>query len=172
MKDLELKMADRHRLRAALGWLELGNHAEARIELGQITKPLHPDVLEIDWAICAAAGDWESALRSAESLIKECPKRSSGWVHRAYALRRVKEGGLEKARSVLLLAYEEFPEESIISYNLSCYAAQLGRLDEAWEWLQTSMDMASDFETIKKMALADDDLKPLWEQIKKWRIGK
>jgi hypothetical protein len=44
-------------LRAAQGWLELGDHLEANSELDKITAFLrsHPDVLELRWQIYAKA---------------------------------------------------------------------------------------------------------------------
>jgi hypothetical protein len=62
-------------------------------------------------------------------------------------------------------AAERFANEPVVSYNLACYAAQLGRLDDAWEWVQKAIKAAGNTEQIKTMALADSDLKPLWERI-------
>src|SRR5262249_26290660 len=101
-----------------------------------------------------------------EMLISVAPDRSSGWVHRAYALRRVKQGGLPLAWAALRPAFEKFPREEVIPYNLACYAAQFGRVDEAWEWLQKTIQAAPDASRIKERALADPDLQPLWDRIR------
>lgn len=55
---------DSHHLRAAQGWLELGNHLEADKELDEITPQLrtHPDVLEVRWHIYAHAEKWEASV--------------------------------------------------------------------------------------------------------------
>jgi hypothetical protein len=79
----------------------------------------------------------------------------------------VPEGGLEKAREALLPVVQLFPDEPTILYNLSCYDCQLGELDQARGWLQQAVKLAG-IETIKRMALADPDLKPIWPQIRKW----
>jgi Flp pilus assembly protein TadD len=157
-----------HHLRAASGWLDLGNHVEAGEEIARIAPEFlrHPDVLEVRWAICAAGKSWEAALAVAEMLISVAPDRSSGWVHRAYALRRVKHGGLQLAWAALRPAFEKFPREEVIPYNLACYAAQFGRVDEAWEWLQKAIQAASDASRIKQRGLADPDLQPLWDRIR------
>jgi hypothetical protein len=63
-------------------------------------------------------------------------------------------------------AFEKFPKTSIIPYNLACYAAQFGRLEEAWQWLHKAMAAAGDAQHIKRMALADADLQTLWERIR------
>jgi hypothetical protein len=67
----------------------------------------------------------------------------------------------------LLPAAKKFPDESVIPYNLSCYACQLNQLDIARHWLERAV-IAGKKEYIKKMALADDDLKPLWAEIREW----
>ena len=102
----------------------------------------------------------------AETLVRVAPGRSAGWVHRAYAMRRVRHGGLQLAWAALLPAYQMFPKEEIIPYNLACYAAQSGRLDAAWDWLHKAMEAAGDMKVIKERALHDCDLQPLWERIR------
>src|SRR5437867_9680706 len=166
MKKLE--PPDTHHLQAAIGWLELGNPAEAGEEIARLRAEAldHPDVLEVRWAICAAGPSWEAALAVAEKLVEVAPERCSGWVQRAYALRRVKHGGLQLAWAALRPAFDKFPKASVIPYNLACYAAQFGRLDEAWDWLHKAMEAAGDVSKIKERALADADLQPLWDRIR------
>ena len=155
-------------LSAAEGWLELGNPAEAGEEIARVSAPAleHPDVLEVRWAICATGQRWSSAVDVAERLVTLAPERSSGWIHRAYALRRTTGGGLQMAWAALRPAFEKFPKVSVIPYNLACYAAQFGRLDEAWEWLHKAMEAEGDVARIKQMALHDRDLEALWERIR------
>jgi len=52
----------------------------------------------------------------------------------------------------------------MIAFNLACYACQLGRLEEAREWLRKAMDLGDEKE-IKTRALDDPDLEPLWANI-------
>jgi tetratricopeptide (TPR) repeat protein len=157
---------DAHYLNAAIGWLELGNPTEARAELDNISpaNQMHPDVLEVRWLICAELKDWPAALASARALIERAPERPSGWLHFAYALRRVPEGGLQKAWDALQPAYEKFPNEPIIAFNLACYACQLGRLTEARQWFKRAIAIG-DPDKLKQMALGDPDLEPLWPEI-------
>jgi hypothetical protein len=164
---LKLEPPDTHHFSAAIGWLELGVPAEARTELAQISAPLrdHPDVLEARWQVAAEAGEWEEGLRVARALLQNAPKRASGWLHQAYALRRVAAGGLERAWEALLPASEKFPKEAVIPYNLSCYACQMNRLDPARLWLRRAAAIGGK-EKIKGMALQDSDLEPLWEEIR------
>ncbi len=162
-----LEPPDIHRLNAALGWLGLGCVAEAGAELETISaeQQNHPAVLETRWALYAREQRWDAALTVAELELIAAPNESSGWLHRAYALRRVSQGGLFQAWTALLPAAEKFPDEPVIPYNLSCYACQLHQLDQARIWLQRAVK-AGELEAIRKMALADDDLQPLWEEIK------
>lgn len=164
----KLEPPDTHYLRAAIGWLELGLRAEAVAELDQISpvQQRHPDVLEARWSLLAHEHRWEDALVAARDLLAEAPARSSAWLHHAYALRRAAAGGLQKAWGALLPAATKFPDEPIICFNLACYACQLEQLDEARGWLKRAMKIGRR-EHIKLMALMDEDLKPLWKEIRK-----
>lgn len=152
---------------AAQGWSDLGNPREALNELRSMTPAGrdHPEVLVLLWLLHAELLEWRESLAVAERLIELAPQDSFGWVHRAYSLRRVPGCGLEKAWHALRPAADLFPKEKIIPYNLACYATQMGRLDEAWGWLQRAMDIAGDVRSIKAMGLVDEDLKPLWDRI-------
>lgn len=158
-----------HYLSGAIGWIELGNYREARAELAKIDPGLaeHPDVLEIRWLILAAEQDWPTALAVAQTLLKGDPSRPFGWLHQAYALRRVPDGGLQAAWDALRAVVDRFPKEPTIPYNLACYACQMDHLEEARKWLQRACTIG-DRAAIKTMALADSDLKPLWTEIKTW----
>jgi Flp pilus assembly protein TadD len=164
-----LELADIRRVNAALGWLGLNSLADARAELDAIppAQQLHPAVLEARWLLCAHEKAWRDALVVADSELAAAPDDAAGWLHRAYALRRVDGGGLAQARDALLPAAEKFPDEPVIAYNLSCYACQLQELDAARAWLKRAA-AAGGREIIKKMALEDDDLKPLWPEIENW----
>ena len=163
----KLEPPDTHYFIAAIGWLELGNLAEAQAELAQISpaQQEHPDVLEVRWLVSAEQKHWEEGLQIAQALLRRAPKRSSGWLHQAYALRRVPEGGLQKAWEALLPASDKFPKEPTIPFNLSCYACQLQQLDAARDWLKRAVAVGGK-EKIKLMALKDADLEPLWDEIR------
>jgi tetratricopeptide (TPR) repeat protein len=162
-----LEPPDAHRLLAACGWLELGCPDDALSELEMLSREnrTHPDVLEMQWLIQAEQKHWIAALSTATQLVEIAPERPAGWLHRAYAMRRVPEGGLQQAWDLLLRAAEKFPKEGVIPYNLSCYACQLKRLDEARKWLKLALG-AGKPETMKSMALKDEDLRPLWDELR------
>jgi tetratricopeptide (TPR) repeat protein len=164
-----LEPPEMHYLSAALGWLGLGNADEAEAELAHIpaARQSHPDVLEARWLICAEEQRWDQGLQIARTLLEAAPDRATGWLHQAYALRRVPGGSIRKAWEALLPAFDKFPHEEIISYNLSCYACQLQQLEAARVWFKRALVIGGR-ERMKKMALADADLKCLWEEIKQF----
>ena len=170
---MQLEPPDTFHLQAAMGWLDLGDPNEAGEEIARITPELldHPDVLEVRWTICAATRSWETAADVAETLVGVAPERSAGWIHRAYALRRSKTGGLQHAWAALRPAFERFPKEDVIPYNLACYAAQFGWLDVAWDWLCRAAKAAKDEKMIRDRSLADTDLKPLWDRLRRETLG-
>lgn len=163
----EIEPPHSHHLSAALGWLGLGNVKEAKEEVSSIPPALqnHPDVLEVRWWICAEEENWKDGLQLARSLLHLAPERSSGWLHQAYALRRVPDGGLKDAWDALLPAFNKFPEEFLIPYNLSCYACQMQQLDTARHWLKLACQIGG-LARLKQIALQDSDLQPLWKEIK------
>lgn len=161
-----LEPSEIHRLRAAEGWLELGNAAEAAAELEGIPAELseHPAVLEMRWQICAKELKWDSAKEIAQAIVVQMSDDPSGWLHLSYATRRATGGSVQAAWDVLFPVAKKFPGVPLISYNLACYACQLGQMKIAREWLRKSF-VAGDSARYKVMALQDSDLKLLWEEI-------
>src|SRR6266550_5098331 len=99
MKPLE--PPDSHHLKAAQGWLELGDHQSAleegdhqsALEELELINPLmraHPDVLSVRCGIYGAAKKWDVVVTVATALIKTAPKNLSGWIQRSYALHELK----------------------------------------------------------------------------------
>lgn len=164
---------DSHHLSAASGWLELGNPREALTELERLSEEhrKHPDALELTWAALVSQRKWTDSLAVALQLLRIAPDRESSWLHQAYSVRRVKGGGVSKAEAILKTAESKFPKHYLIHYNLACYAAQLGHLEEAWDRLQLAMEHLGDAAHIKTMALADNDLAELWPRIREMETG-
>jgi tetratricopeptide (TPR) repeat protein len=162
MKSLDAP--DTFHLSAAIGWLELGNWNEANEELEKITPDFraHPDVLAIRLGIYAKAKKWEQCVDIGNALVKAIPNRSFGWLQRSFALHELKR--TQEAAELLIPAAVLFPKEWLIRYNLACYACQLGKRKEAWEWLEFAFDL-SDSKAVKLMALNDPDLETLWTEI-------
>jgi tetratricopeptide (TPR) repeat protein len=161
-----------HYVSAAIGWLELGNLAEAKAELRRIAPEYlsYPQVLELRWLICAEEQKWQEGLDIARALLQGAPESPAGWLHQAYALRRVPDGNVKQAWTALLPAFDKFPKEPIICYNLSCYACQMQQLEAARVWFKRAIVIGGrkGRERIKRMALEDSDLEPLWGEIKEY----
>lgn len=159
-----LEPPDSHHLRAAMGWLELGNAVAAEEELERIAATLlvHPDVLEMRWHVYAYARRWAAAVDAAAALVEHDPDRADAWVHRSYALHELRR--TQEALDQLLPVVDQFPKVWTIPYNLACYCAQLGRLPEARAWLRRTFAIATKARSQKELrlrALADPDLEPL-----------
>jgi predicted Zn-dependent protease len=157
---------DSHHLNAAQGWLELGNHSEANEELAKISASLsnHPEVLEVRWAIHAAGKCWPTCVEVADALVKVAPDYLLGWIHRSYALHELKR--TREAFDLLLPSTNLFPEEPLIRYNLACYSCQLGKAQDALDWLEKAL-ILGDYKQFRSMALEDPDLEPLKAEIQK-----
>ena len=158
-----LEPPDSIHLKAAEGWLELGNHLEANEELENISPRfrVHPHVLEIRWQIYAIEKKWEACADIAETIIKLAPEDHHGWIHRSFALHELKR--TEKAFENLLPIADKFSKIWTIPYNLACYCSQLQRLDEAQIWFKKAM--AIDEKIVKETAIDDLDLLPLWNSM-------
>ncbi len=164
----ELPYPDKLHYDAATGWLMLGDPASAMIELGRLSPATRncPCVLEVEWGVHAEQRDWTAAAATAQRLVESAPENTFGWIHRAYAARRQPQGGLNLAWQLLYPALARFPANPTIAYNLACYAAQLGRPEEAWLLLQKAIGPGQEAAKFLCLALVDEDLKPLWPRIK------
>jgi predicted Zn-dependent protease len=159
---VELTATELHRVRAAQGWLELGNPDEAGAELEALPAGArkHPAVLEIRWNILARSKSWADCVEVAQALTHRAPEHPTSWVNLAYALHELRR--TNEAHQTLLKVIDRFPKEWILPYNLACYCCQMGDLTGARDWLAQSMKLG-DRKAIKAQALEDPDLAPLWE---------
>ena len=148
-------------MKRAEGWLELRLPMEANEELEEIqpTMRAHPAVLMLRYSIYAAAKKWDMAFEIATFLHQQLPDDPCGGVHAAIALLRLGRPGEAKALSLPLA--QKYPKNSTIPYNLACYCAQLGEIEEAQEWFKAAM--ALDPSTVRRMGIDDPDLEPLWQ---------
>jgi tetratricopeptide (TPR) repeat protein len=152
---------DSHYLNAAEGWLGLGDYQSALEELELINPALraHPDVLAVRCDIYTDAMKWPAVVAVASALVRLIPDRPSGWVRRSFALHGLKQ--TQQAFDLLLPAVRKFPEVSTIPYNLACYCAQLGGIEEARHWLHQSYEVGN-AAILKNAARNDPDLAPLF----------
>ncbi len=162
-----LPPADIHRLRAAQGWTELGLPSEAARELQGLSPDVQttPLALDVRWSVSNALGDWDLSHRVASLSVQLHPDHEPGWINRSYAARRMPDGGIPLALEQLLPALERFPDNSLIPYNLACYACRLDDLARAMEWFaiarKRDVRTATKPGIIMKLALNDPDLVPI-----------
>jgi len=161
----KLQPPDTHHLSAAEGWLELGNFHEALSELNLVSKAEQGrvDLLGLRWSISAQLKLWEDCVGIATNILELAPKNVFGWIHRSYALHELKR--TIEARDLLQPALKRFPKNETIPYNLACYECQLGDLEAARDWLRRAMKLKKP-EALKEQALEDQDLKPMWPEIR------
>jgi tetratricopeptide (TPR) repeat protein len=157
---IKLPHRDLHRLSAAEGWLELGNHVEAEKELDEISPAHHgfSEVLRLRWRIQSSGKSWEDAFKTAALLVDSCPSDPEAWIFRSYALHELNRTA--EARDALVKALDQFQRVSVIYYNLACYEAQLGNLDAGHRYLKKAFTLPGG-KKLKQGAANDPDLKPL-----------
>jgi tetratricopeptide (TPR) repeat protein len=153
-----MNVSPRH-LDATLGYLALGMHQDAWNELESLPPELRANVgvIELRIEILQRLGKWEAARMLAESLAKQFPENPHWWLLWSYALRR--EQSVETAQSVLREALAIHPDVGMIAYNLACYACVLGDLEETRALLHIAFPLDP---SLRKTALDDPDLEPLW----------
>jgi lipopolysaccharide biosynthesis regulator YciM len=150
------------RLLAASGFAELSLFQEAVEELQELpesSKEL-PTVLVVWLEVYQHWRKWSEAESIATRLMEMEGDEPSWPIALAYAIRRSR--GLVFAHEILLQAGEKFPECGTIQFNLACYCAQLGKLDEARERLRRAIQLDKGFAA---MAKSDPDLKPIRQEI-------
>jgi hypothetical protein len=162
----ELGFPDRHYVQAAEGWLGLGDPAEAERELACLSPAAagHPSALEALWRLHSARSAWSDALGTAQRHIEAAPHEAAGWIHQSYCLHEL--GRTSEAFQLLHSVILKFPEESVIPYNLACYACRLGELEAARRWFDQASRIGGKA-MVRQMAADDPDLAPLREYIER-----
>lgn len=148
-------------IRAAMGWLELGNLVEAHSELDQIEQEFrtHQDVMQLRYCIFQEARQWDACAAHAALFIEAHPEQADGWITRSFALHELKR--TREAHDLLLPAAKRFSKVWTVFYNLACYCVQLGRLDDGQRWLERARRISK--KQVDKIAATDPDLLPLRE---------
>jgi hypothetical protein len=164
-----LSHAERFQVEAAEGWLMLGNPLEAHEELEKVIgdAAYHPTVLAMRWQVYAAAGWWEAAFIVSKALCELAPDSAAAWICQANTLRHYK--GVMEAWGLLLGVADKFHDDAIIRYNLACYTAQMGLLEDSCGWLVQAFELEESTQ-LKLAAIYDPDLQPLWDRIGRDRL--
>ena len=131
----QLDYPEKHYLSFALGWLDLGNPIEAKLEADKVSwvNRFHPEVFFVRWRIHARLEKWETARDMARVFTKVSPSGPTGWLCLSYSLFKL-DRPLE-AYLQLLHRREAFPNISAIPYFLACYSWKMGDPKRAGKWL-------------------------------------
>ncbi len=150
------------RLLAAVGLAELSLFQDAVQELEELPDKLKEiSVVLATWLeVYQRWQKWSEASSVAMRLAEMEPGESNWPVALAYAVRRSR--GLIFAQEILIQAGDKFPDCATIHFNLACYAAQLGHLDEACLRLRRAIQLDRGFAALAK---TDPDLKPIRKEM-------
>ena len=144
------------------GVLEQGMFLNANDELENIDPEVRhlPEVLVVRLSVYHALKKWELMQTVARKLALYDPENPQWTISWAYATRRA--DSIQAAKRILLEVVEQHPNVALMHYNLACYECQLGELEVAKARLQHALKLDPG---MRLMALDDEDLKPLWNQI-------
>jgi len=147
-------------VKAAIGFLELGDPYAAWDELEQIPAEYRAEsiVLVMRYEVYMALERWEEAVEIAQHLVKTDASEPMLFINLAMA--EVKKSGYGVAEGILREALVTFPDHPNIHYNLACYSARLGKIEEAKRLLAIAIELDPIF---KEPSLEDEDLKAIWE---------
>ncbi len=150
-------------LLATQGYIELEMPEEALREINALSPEDQDreEVLQMRLFIFMRGRCWESALEVCGRLRATVPDGTTGYIHGAFCLHEMGRTG--EARELLLSGPASLQREPTYHYNLGCYDAVLGRLDEAVSHLETSFQMDQKF---REIAQYDPDLKPVKDHLK------
>ena len=158
MTDLDRKIL------TAQGYTELGLYEDAHSSLVALPKEAwdRVDVLET-WVRCLMGEKrWQEALDMSSRLCVMQPKEPGGFIHSAYCLHEL--GRTEEALALLQGGPKTLRTKAVFYYNLGCYCARLGRMEEARKLLEKSFEMDKDNE-LRREARKDPDLAELRSQL-------
>ncbi len=143
-------------LLSAQGYIELEMPDEALLEIDALSPKdqLREEVLQVRLFIVIRAKRWDAALTVCARLRATSPEGATGYIHGAFCLHEM--GRTPEAKQLLLEGPPSLLSEPTYHYNLGCYDAVLGNLDEAAQHLETSFQMDRKFREIAKY---DPDLK-------------
>lgn len=160
----DILLKTRRHLDAAAGYLVLGMVQEANDEIEELPPKMKVsrEVMRARVEIYSAAKAWDQMREVAAFLVREWPEDSQHWISLAHATRRCRSIG--EAAAHLAEAMALHPQEPMIPFNLACYAAQTGRLDDARLCLARAISLDPD---TRQMAHNDPDLEPLWADLGK-----
>lgn len=154
----ELDIAHQRLLLAAQGYSELGLPDLALDELELLPEDVRgsPLGMESRLSVLMMAKRWKQALPIGRELCRVAPDKTAGFIHAAFCLHEL--GNSRDALDLLCSGPSALKAEPTYHYNLACYEAALGNIEQARAHLNVSFAMDK---SLKDFARNDPDLKPL-----------
>jgi tetratricopeptide (TPR) repeat protein len=145
-------------LQTAQGFYNLGMTEDAWEELQQVAAEhrLVPEYLQLSLAVLMKKGQWEEAIPVAERLCVKMSDMPDPFLNLAFCLHE--QGLTAKAKDCLIQGPPSLTQVSTYYYNLACYEARLGNLENARSTLEIACKMNPEYASC---ALEDPDLEPL-----------
>ncbi len=136
--------------------------SESLAELDALPARLQrrPEVLQLRLHHFMRRKRWGPALRISQLLCRVAPDCGAGFPHAGFCLHQL--GKTADARKLLVTGPVALLKEPIYYYNLGCYDALLGNIQEAEANLQISFRMDR---TLREIAKQDPDLRALHSMI-------
>jgi len=154
----EIDITHQRLLVAAQGYSELGLPDLALAELDQLPEEVNGSAIgtESRLSVLMQAKRWKPALTVGRELCRIAPDKTAGFIHTAFCLHEM--GKSREALEVLNSGPAALKAEPTYHYNLACYEAALGNIEQARAHLNVSFAMDK---SLKDFARTDPDLKPL-----------
>ncbi len=145
-------------VQAACGYAELGMFRESLAELDAIPArwQKRPEVLHLRLHHQMRRQRWGHALRISQMLCRAAPDCGTGFLHAGFCLHRL--GRTEEAKNLLAMGPVALLKDPVYYYNMGCYDALLGNVEQAAKHLKISFRMDSSF---REIARHDPDLEVL-----------
>lgn len=149
----------RRALQAAHGYHDLDMVEDAWKSLRTLStaERENPAALEIEAILWLKEKNWTKAMEISQRLCASDPMACAGYIHQAYCLHEM--GQTAEARQTLLDGPAALRDVAIFHYNMGCYQAQLGDLDDARRFLRKAFEMDP---ALSNLAKRDPDLAGVW----------
>ena len=115
-----------------------------------------PEVLHLRLHHLMRKKKWRHALRVSEALCRAAPDCGTGFLHAGFCLHQL--GKTAEAKRLLITGPIALLKEPIYYYNMGCYEALLGNVQNATAHLKISFKMDASF---RALARKDPDLATL-----------
>ena len=155
-------MTFEQKVRIAEGYAELGMLDDALTQLDELDPEYHDrlEILRMRVDAVLQKRDWQSGLQLSLRLCGMYPSDSCGYIHAAFCLYEL--GRTLEAKQTLLSGPPGLLDEPVYYYNLACYDAVLGNLQQAKAYLHASFRLDKSF---RELANSDPDLQRIKDEL-------